>query len=85
MMRQLIQKAKIMVFEHDEMFQGGVRRMATHLRLDPSGQPDIDRHMTPEQRIRLLEIQNQQLQVDVNLWKTTSLKFAQELRELLKD
>ena len=86
MMKQLIQKAKTMIFEPIEVGEvTAVRRIASHLEVDHSGQPFIGNKMTPEQRIRLLELQNQQLRMDANMWKNTSLRFAHELRELLVD
>ena len=85
-MKQLIQKAKIMFFEPEEVSGAVVRRTFAHLDADCLGQPVIGHRMTAEeQRIQMLEIQNQQLRADIAVLKNFSIGFAHEMQELLAD
>ena len=85
-MKQLIQQAKNMFLEPGQAQATTVRRIVGHLEVDQSGLPVIDyRTKNEQQRIQLLETQNQQLRMDIEMWKTSSLRFACELRELLTD
>ncbi len=86
MMKQLIQKAKIMFFEPDEVSGAAGRRSFPPLDAEYPGQP-VTSHRTSaeQQRIELLEAQNQQLRADIDLLKNFSIGFAQEMQELLAD
>ncbi|CAN5252428.1 hypothetical protein BH10PSE16_BH10PSE16_34470 [soil metagenome] len=85
-MKQLIQKAKVMLFEPDEVSETVVWQM-----LDPFDADALDHSLTghrmtaEQQRIQLLESQNQQLREDIAVLKNFSIGFAHELRELLTD
>ena len=80
MMKQLIQKAKIKFFEPDEVSGPAVRRMAS-----PLERAVLNRPSPEQQRIQHLENQIQQLRADVARWKSSSLCFAHEVRDLLTD
>ena len=58
-----------------------VRRWAKQLRAEQNGQPGLGKPLTAEQiRIRELEAQNRQLQMDNSILKKASAFFARELR-----
>ncbi|MFZ3140534.1 hypothetical protein [Polaromonas sp.] len=86
-MKQLIQKAKFMLFEPDEVSETAARQGIGQQRpADIPDQPLTGHWMSAEQqRIQLLESQNQQLRADIAVLKNFSIGFAQELRELLTD
>jgi transposase len=86
MIRQWIQNTRNMVFEPALLSNTTSRRIHSQIDVDRSGQPILVNRKTDEQqRIRLLEIQNQQLRSDVEMWKKASISLARELRELLTD
>ena len=86
MIKQMIQKAKIKFFVPEE-----VAGPVTHL---PAGYPAPTpvtllyavRPLTAEQqRIELLETQNQQLRAEIVRCRNSSIGFAHEMRRLLTD
>ena len=86
MMMHLIRKAKIKFFEPDETTGTVIHLPAGHLGLNPIAPSSVARHLTAQQqRIELLEIQNQQLRADIARCQNSSLGFAQEMRKLLLD
>lgn len=86
MMKQLIQKAKTRFFESDELSGRRVRRIANPFDMDILERPALfSRPSAEQQRIELLENQIRQLRADMARWKSTSLGFAHEMRDLLND
>ena len=86
MMMHLIRKAKIKFFEPDDAGGTVIHLPVGHLGPDPVAPFAGVRRLTVEQqRIELLEIQNQQLRADIAQWKNSSIGFARDMRKLLND
>ena len=95
MIKHLIQKAKIKFFEAgdagnvgDSGDAGGtlIRLPVGHLGLNPMTPPSVMRRLNAaQQRIELLEVQNQQLRADIARCKSSYIGFAHEMRRLLAE
>ncbi|MDB5744005.1 MAG: hypothetical protein JWR68_2320 [Polaromonas sp.] len=86
MIKELVQKARSMGFVPHETRDGSAQGIARHPGADTAGLAAFGRRISAErQHIRLLEIQNQELQRDLDKWKKASVGFAHELRTLLND
>ena len=86
MIKHLIQKAKFKFFEPDEVSGTVIHLPSVHFGLDKISPPArVCRLTSEQQRIELLEIQNQQLRADIARWENSSIGFAHEMRKLLTD
>ena len=86
MIKHFIQKARIKFFEPGEVDGNTIYLTANRLGSDPVELPPPARQLTAEQqRIELLELQNQQLRADIAKCKSSSIGFAHEMRRLLTD
>ena len=86
MIKQFIQKAKIKFFEPDEPSGTVIHLPARQLEQDLVTSSCLGFHRTADQqRIKMLEIQNQQLRADIARCQNSSLGFAREMRKLLAD
>ena len=86
MMMHLIRKAQIKFFEPDDAGGTVIHLPAGHLGPNSLAPFAVVRRLTAEQqRIELLEIQNQQLRADIAQWKNSSIGFAHDMRKLLND
>jgi transposase len=69
------------VSESMSIGQTAIRRWLTQYGAEQSGQPGIGKPLTAEQqRIRQLELENQQLRQDVTILKKASAFFAREMK-----
>jgi transposase len=69
------------VSESMSIGQTAIRRWLKQHGTDQSGQPGIGKPLTAEQqRIRQLELENQQLRQDVTILKKASAFFAREMK-----
>lgn len=69
------------VSESMSIGQTAIRRWLTQYSAEQNGQPGIGKPLTTEQqRIRHLELENQQLRQDVTILKKASAFFAREMK-----
>jgi transposase len=69
------------VSESMSIGQTAIRRWLAQYGAEQSGQPGIGKPLTAEQqRIRQLELENQQLRQDVSILKKASAFFAREMK-----
>ena len=69
------------VSESMDIGQTAIRRWLAQYSAEQSGQPGIGKPLTAEQqRIRQLELENQQLRQDVTILKKASAFFAREMK-----
>lgn len=69
------------VSESMEIGQTAIRRWLAQYAAEQNGQPGIGKPLTAEQqRIRQLELENQQLRQDVTILKKASAFFAREMK-----
>lgn len=69
------------VSESMNIGQTAIRRWLTQYSAEQNGQPGIGKPLTAEQqRIRQLELENQQLRQDVSILKKASAFFAREMK-----
>ena len=69
------------VSESMDIGQTAIRRWLQQYSAEQSGQPGIGKPLTAEQqRIRQLEMENQQLRQDVTILKKASAFFAREMK-----
>lgn len=69
------------VSESMEIGQTAIRRWLEQYAAEQNGQPGIGKPLTAEQqRIRQLELENQQLRQDVTILKKASAFFAREMK-----
>ena len=92
MIKHLIQKAKIKFFEAGDAGDSGdagatlIRLPVGHLGLNPMTPPSLMRRLNAaQQRIELLEVQNQQLRADIARCNSSYIGFAHEMRRLLAE
>ena len=86
MIKHLIQKAKTKFFEPGEASGIVIRLPTGHFGLNPTTAPSVAHRLTAaQQRIELLELQNQQLRADIARCKSSYIGFAHEMRRVLAE